>query len=120
MNATRWASAFLLAGILTVSLTACSGGSSDFTGSWGSTSSGQANLTIEHDGTFHGTDGCNRLTGKGTISGGTFSFGHFASTLMACPGVTTWLNKASSAKRSGDQLVVYDDGGSKIGTLAKQ
>ncbi|MGN6204357.1 META domain-containing protein [Humibacter sp.] len=120
MKATHWAPALLVAGILTVTLAACSGASSDFTGSWGSTRSGQANVRIEQDGTFHGTDGCNRVTGKGTVSGSRFSFGHFASTMMACPGVTTWFNKASTAKRSGDDLVVYDDGGSKIGTLAKR
>lgn len=39
--------------------------------------------------------------------------------MMASPGVTTWLSKAAAAKRSDDQLVVYDEGGSKIGTLAR-
>ena len=34
-------------------------------GRWGSTSSGQPNLDIQNDGTFSGTDGCNRLSGQG-------------------------------------------------------
>ena len=38
-------------------------------GMWGSTASGQPNLNIENDGTFSGSDGCNRLSGKGQIDG---------------------------------------------------
>ncbi|MBN9629645.1 MAG: hypothetical protein J0I18_03415, partial [Actinobacteria bacterium] len=30
-------------------------------GTWGSTAAKQPNLTIENDGAFSGTDGCNRL-----------------------------------------------------------
>ncbi|MHA7985742.1 META domain-containing protein [Rathayibacter sp. CAU 1779] len=121
MKATRWATAFVTAGVLALTLSACSSTSvSDFAGSWGSSGSGKANVTIGKDGAFHGTDGCNRITGKGTVSGDVFSFGVFASTLMACPGVTTWFNNAATAKRSDDKLVVFDKSGSQIGTLARQ
>lgn len=98
----------------------CSSSRSAFTGSWGEDAPGQPSLSIQPDGTFSGTDGCNRLMGKGTGSGDTFNFGTFASTRMACDGVTTWLNLASTAKLNGAILVVFKSTGAQIGTLAKQ
>ncbi|QNE36351.1 META domain-containing protein [Leifsonia shinshuensis] len=89
-------------------------------GTWGSTAASQPNLTIENDGAFSGTDGCNRLTGKGSIDGDTITFGPIASTMMACTGVDEWLGKASSGTAKGSTLVVYDINGSQIGTLDKK
>ncbi|MFF2050774.1 META domain-containing protein [Leifsonia sp. NPDC058194] len=102
-----------------VALSGCSSSASSFTGTWGSSSSGQPNLTITDDGSFSGTDGCNAMSGKGTISGDTFTFGPFASTLKACDGVNPWLSRANTAKISDGDLVVYANGGEKVGTLAK-
>jgi hypothetical protein len=101
-------------------LAGCSSSGSAFTGSWGDDATGKPSLTIESDGTFSGTDGCNPLKGKGSVSGNTFTFGPFASTLKACEGVTPWLNLASTAKVDGDTLIVYRSGGQKIGTLDKR
>jgi heat shock protein HslJ len=113
--------ALIVAAIIVVAaLAGCSSSASSFTGTWGSNATGQPNLTIKDDGTFSGTDGCNALSGKGTISGDTFTFGPFASTMVACPGVQPWLNLAHTAKVDGSNLVVYKNGGEKIGTLAKQ
>ncbi|HUR76300.1 MAG TPA: META domain-containing protein [Sporichthya sp.] len=39
------------------------------------------------DGKVHGSDGCNSLFGKATISGDTITFGPIGSTKKACPGV---------------------------------
>ena len=88
-------------------------------GTWGSTAASQPNLTIENDGAFSGTDGCNRLSGKGSIDGDTITFGPFASTMMACQGVDEWLAKASSGTAKGSTLVVYDISGNEIGKLDK-
>jgi heat shock protein HslJ len=88
-------------------------------GTWGSTAAQQPNLTIQSDGAFSGTDGCNRLTGKGSIDGDTITFGPIASTMMACTGVDEWLGKAASGTASGNTMTVYDTNGSKIGTLDK-
>ena len=109
---TAVAAATLLAG--------CSSSGSSFTGNWGQVAAGQPSLTIHADGSFSGTDGCNPLKGKGTISGDTFTFGPFASTLKACEGVTPWLNLADTAKVDGNTLTVYRSGGTKIGTLDKR
>ena len=112
--------AVVVMAVLAVStITGCSSGSS-FTGSWGDDDPGEPSLRIESDGAFSGTDGCNPLKGTGTISGDTFTFGPFASTLKACEGVTPWLNLASTAKVDGDTLVVYRTGGDEIGTLEKR
>jgi heat shock protein HslJ len=101
-------------------LSGCSSSGSSFTGTWGSNATGQPNLTIKDDGSFSGTDGCNAMSGKGTISGDTYTFGPFASTTKACEGVTPWLNLAHTAKVDGNTLTVYKNGGEKIGTLDKQ
>lgn len=99
----------------------CTGspGGGSVEGAWGSKASGKPNLTVEGDGSFSGTDGCNQLSGTGTIDGDTITFGPIASTLMACEGVDEWLNKAATGTVSGSTLTVYDDSGDKIGTLAK-
>lgn len=106
--------------VVLTALAGCSSSGSSFTGSWGEETAGTPSLTIASDGTFHGNDGCNDLSGKGTISGDTFTFGPFASTMKACEGVTPWLNLANTATVSGDTLTVYKTSGDKIGTLAKR
>src|SRR4051812_26218205 len=79
-------------------LSGCSSSGSSVPGTWGEDATGKPSLTIESDGTFSGTDGCNELSGKGTIDGDTFTFGPFASTQKACEGVHPWLNIANTAK----------------------
>ncbi len=113
------ARAALLAVVLGGALAGCSSASSAFTGTWGSTGEGKPNLTISDDGRFTGSDGCNSLSGKGTVKGDTFTFGPIASTLKACPGVHTWLGGADTAKVDGSTLTVYGSGGGKLGTLDK-
>jgi heat shock protein HslJ len=91
-----------------------------FAGSWGEVEPGQPSLTIAPDGAFNGTDGCNALAGTGKLDGDKFVFGPFASTLMACEGVTPWLNLASTATVSEDELTVFRTDGTQIGTLDKR
>ncbi|WP_426517097.1 META domain-containing protein [Diaminobutyricibacter sp. McL0618] len=113
--------ALVVAAVIAVAaLSGCASSASSFTGTWGSSASGQPNLTIKDDGSFKGTDGCNQMSGKGTVSGDTFTFGPFATTLVHCAGVNPWLNLAHTAKVDGSTLVVYKNGGEKIGTLDKQ
>lgn len=115
----------LRAGAIVLAVTALLGGCAGtpsgaaLVGTWGSTADKQPNLTIENDGAFSGTDGCNRLSGKGSIDGDTITFGPIASTLMACEGVDEWLGKAATGTAKGSTLTVYDDSGSTIGTLDK-
>lgn len=103
-------------------LAGCAGTSSGaaVVGTWGSTAPQQPNLTIENDGAFSGTDGCNRLTGRGSIDGDSITFGPIASTMMACTGVDEWLGKAVTGTAKGASLVVYDSSGNQIGTLDKK
>lgn len=113
----------IAAAAVLAALAGCSapgGEAASFTGTWGSSASGQPNLTIEDDGKVSGTDGCNRLSGTGTVSGDTFRFGNLASTMMACEGVDEWLANASTASVDGGTLVIYDESHKKIGTLEKQ
>ncbi|MFF1571598.1 META domain-containing protein [Leifsonia sp. NPDC058292] len=93
---------------------------SPFVGAWGEDTAGKPSLTIAPDGGFNGTDGCNAMVGEGKINGDTFVFGPFASTLVACPGITVWLNLANKATVSGDTLTVFRTDGTKIGTLDRR
>ncbi|PXA67111.1 META domain-containing protein [Cryobacterium arcticum] len=110
--------AFVITAAMAVSaLAGCSSSGSAFAGTWGHGGEGEPSLTIEADGSFSGTDGCNPLEGKGTVSGDTFTFGPFASITQACEGVTPWLNLADTAKVDGNALTVYRSDGTEIGTL---
>ena len=48
---------------------------------------------------------------------GSIVFGPLASTRMACDGVDTWLQHASTAVITGDLMEIFDDGGAPIGEL---
>lgn len=117
---TRPFAATLLAAAL-LALTACAPGgrAGSFAGSWGETDPAP-NITISEDGSVHGTDGCNRLTGKGSIEGDTFVFGDIAMTQMACPDdedvIEPW---PSEAKVDGDELVLLDESGAEVARLPR-
>jgi heat shock protein HslJ len=92
----------------------------DVTGVWGTPNEkGTPSLELASDKSVSGTDGCNRLAGTWTLRGDTIEFGAFASTLMACEGVDTWLSGAKSATVSGSTMTVQDDSGAEIGTLER-
>ena len=104
---------------LTALLSGCASSSQpdSVVGSWGSTQHGKPGLVIKADGSFSGTDGCNRMTGTGSIEGSSIVFGTIATTLMACEGVDTWLSRASRGLAGPHTLTIYDATGSVIGTL---
>ncbi|WP_336659615.1 META domain-containing protein [Leucobacter sp. USHLN153] len=104
-----------------VSLASCaSGDSAAVAATWGDEGSpGMPFLTIEEDGSFSGSDGCNRLTGTAEIDGNSIDFGEVATTLMACEDVDTWLADLATAEVSGDELEVSDVDGDVIGTLSR-
>ena len=92
----------------------------DVSGTWGTPdATGTPGLQLNGDDSVSGTDGCNRLVGTWSMSGDTIEFGTFASTLMACEGVDTWLNGASTATVDGPTMTVQNAGGSEIGTLER-
>ncbi|TFC93144.1 MULTISPECIES: META domain-containing protein [Cryobacterium] len=105
---------------LAVGLAGCSAGtgSSDVSGVWGTPDATDTpGLELKADQSATGTDGCNRLVGTWSLTGDTIEFGTFASTLMACEGVDTWLGKASTATVDGSVMTVQDSDGAEIGTL---
>ncbi len=121
------------AALAVLGLTACSGGSSAdsdsvpqdpataILGVWGEPDSqGKPSLEFAEDGSFAGTDGCNRLFGTWTVDGERVDLGAMGSTMMYCEGVDDWLNRAVAVTVRGDALVVSDEGGAEIGTLDRQ
>jgi heat shock protein HslJ len=117
MNRTR--AAGLTAILVALVLTACSSpqGGTDVSGKWGSTDPGQPNLIINADGSYSGSDGCNTMTGKGTISGNTIELGTAAMTQKECTDVNTWLSKAAKGTVDGNVMTVFDSAGTTIGRL---
>jgi heat shock protein HslJ len=113
-------SPLVIAAFVLTALVGCSTAAGSFPGNWGDEAAGKPSLTIKDDGSFSGNDGCNDMSGKGTISGDTFTFGPFATTQKACDGVHPWLNIADTAKVDGTTLTVYSSAGNKIGTLDKR
>ena len=113
------AAAFLCFGLTGCAASAGSGsGSPSPVGAWGSQAEGQPNLEFVDDGTVHGTDGCNRLTGSWEQDGDTVKMPALASTMMFCEGVDDWLKGAASATISGTTMTVANAEGATIGTLA--
>lgn len=107
---------------LALGLAGCSAGtaSGDVTGTWGTPdATGTPGLELKADQSATGTDGCNRLVGTWSLNGETIEFGTFASTLMACEGVDTWLGQASTATVDGSVMTVQDSDGAEIGTLER-
>lgn len=77
-------------------------------------------LEFAKDGTVSGSDGCNRLVGTWTIEDDAVVFSELATTLMACPGVNTWLSAAATAviePDDDDELAFLNAEGVPIGTL---
>lgn len=78
-------------------------------------------LSISADRKFSGSDGCNTLVGSwATGTDATTSFGHVASTMMACEGVDTWLTGIASATITGSKMTILGADGSTLGTLSAQ
>ncbi|MBM9462206.1 META domain-containing protein [Aeromicrobium sp. YIM 150415] len=71
------------------------------------------------DGEVSGSDGCNDLRGIYELEDNQLSFQMQMSTLMACPGVDTWLVKLTSARIEGDTLIIFNRDGDEIGTLER-
>lgn len=92
----------------------------DFVGTWGSAEPGQPELTLEADGSVHGNDGCNSLSGSWEQQGDTAVVGQLASTLMMCVEVDDWLGEADTLMVEGERLRVYDSEGAEIGSLPRR
>lgn len=93
------------------------GASIDPAGVWGQSDPGQPNLELMPDGSFTGTDGCNRMGGSWESDGAEVTFSDVFQTLMACDDVDTWLSALDTATASSDSLTVFDESGAEIGTL---
>jgi heat shock protein HslJ len=111
------------AAVAALTLAACSSGGANeasVVGTWGTPDAqGEPSLTFEEDGSYSGTDGCNRVGGEWNADGSTIDLGNMISTMMYCEGVDTWLVNAGTAELSGDTLTFSDRDGAEIGTLTR-
>jgi len=90
-------------------------------GTWtedGSKSLQQPYMSLEADGTFRGSDGCNTLVGTWTYTDSEgVVLGDFSSTEIGCLGIDTWLNQAATARVQADVMTVLSADGTTIGQL---
>lgn len=115
----RAAAAVLAVAGSSLLLLGCASGGDGVAGAWGEDAKGEPRLVLADDGALTGTDGCNRLHGEWEEEGGTVRFGNVLSTAMACPDVDIWLVGLSTAKLDGDQLRIFDESGTEVGTLQR-
>ncbi|MWB97936.1 META domain-containing protein [Agromyces seonyuensis] len=91
-----------------------------YVGTWGEEADRSPYLVISTDGTYTGSDGCNRMTGRWEIDDdGSLEFDDPALTRMACEGVDQSLSRLDSATIEGDALVVRDDHDAVLATLPR-
>ena len=88
-------------------------------GTWGDTGDSQPHLVLSSDGSVVGTDGCNGIATTFAVDGTSIEFESFMSTFKACEGVDTWLSAVHSAEVDGDDMIVSNASGDRIGTLKR-
>lgn len=88
-------------------------------GTWGPDAAGLPRLDLMADGSFAGTDGCNRLFGLWSQEDQEVRFSGVGSTRMACVDVDTWLERLDSATVDGDLLRISNADGTEIGALER-
>jgi heat shock protein HslJ len=90
-------------------------------GTWtedGSDSLQQPYISVEEDGTFRGSDGCNTLSGTWTYTDSDgVVLGDIASTKIACEGIDTWLSQAATARVQAGVMTVHSADGTILGRL---
>ena len=90
-------------------------------GTWtedGSDSLQQPYISLEQDGTFRGSDGCNTLSGTWTYTDSDgVVLDDIASTEIACEGIDTWLAQVATAQVQADVMTVQSADGTVIGRL---
>ncbi|CAN5290198.1 hypothetical protein BH09ACT6_BH09ACT6_13680 [soil metagenome] len=76
-------------------------------------------LSIASDGTYSGSDGCNRLTGSwSSNSDESIVFSQGAMTLMACEGVDDWLGRAATGSVRAGVMTIQAADGTVLGQLS--
>ncbi|QIM16143.1 META domain-containing protein [Leucobacter insecticola] len=101
----------------------CASGGTDasFEGVWGDPAAeGKPSLEFFADGSYAGTDGCNRVGGDYVKDeDGIADLGMMRTTMMFCEGVDTWLGLAQKAEISSGELLLRDSKGAEVGTLTR-
>jgi META domain len=80
-------------------------------------------VELAADGTYTGSDGCNRTRGPWSVGpGGALDAGPGPSTRMACPDmvpVPSWFTLAARARFDGAELVLLDADGAELGRVVR-
>lgn len=108
----------LAAGVL--ALGACSAAAEQgAAGTWASTGPGAPTVTLVDDGTFSGTDGCNRISGSWEQEGSEVTFSDAITTLMACDGIPGSSGLAAGTT-AGTAMTLTAEDGTELDVLTRQ
>lgn len=114
-----------LAVAFAAALAACGPGSADapleerVLGQWGDDDGASPWLRFEADGTLTGSDGCNRMSGSWAVADELVTTSEVVRTLMWCEDYTEWIGGLSAVEVDGDELIVFDADGERIGALSR-
>ena len=110
-----------LAGMIVLGISGCgqqqADNSESVVGQWVQKTNTGTKLDFAADESFTGNDGCNSLHGTWSKKEHGITLENTAMTLMACPGVETWLSMAHTVEIAGDVLKIKDTQGKEIGVL---
>ncbi|GAA3692780.1 META domain-containing protein [Zhihengliuella alba] len=88
-------------------------------GQWGDDEASSPWLRFDEGGVLTGSDGCNWLSGEWSVEDGRIEAPAIVRTEMWCEDTTQWLEGLHSMEVHGDELVVFDADGERLGSLPR-
>ncbi len=88
-------------------------------GQWGDDDGASPWLRFDEGGVLTGSDGCNWLSGEWDVEGGRIEAPAIVRTEMWCEDRTQWMGGLHTMEVHGDELVVFDADGERLGSLPR-
>jgi hypothetical protein len=89
-------------------------------GRWAAEQNERAFLEFQADGRLRGSDGANTIATSWSDEAEGLMVKPSMTTLMAAPGMLTWVTRARRVAPDGDRLDVFDAADKHVGTLLRQ
>ena len=89
-------------------------------GRWAAEQNERAFLEFQEDGRLRGSDGANTIATSWSDEAEGLMVKPSMTTLMAAPGMLTWVTRARRVAPDGDRLEVFDAADKHVGTLLRQ
>ncbi|WP_209325221.1 META domain-containing protein [Brevibacterium renqingii] len=89
-------------------------------GRWAAEKNDRAFLAFLEDGTVRGSDGANAIATSWSEEAEGLMIAPSMTTLMAAPGMLTWVPKARRVEPDGNRLNLFDTADNHLGVLLRQ